>query len=117
MKTTLITQKNVCAFLGFIMALMIVFSAKATEMNANEGSAIAAYAVQQASDEAVPMDIAPVEIESLQEFPTITLIDKYGKVVAELYGEKSELEKRFSASFTQDLFVTAYGNHEFYLVK
>jgi hypothetical protein len=117
MKSTLITQKNVCAFLGLIMALMIVFSAKATEMNVNEVSAVSAFAGQQATEEEVPMEIAPVEIESLKDFPTITLIDKHGKVVAELYGEKSEIEKRFSASFTQDLFVTAYGNHEFYLVK
>jgi hypothetical protein len=110
MKTTLFTQKNVCAFLGVVMALMIVFSAQAAESVDHRPVVSKVY-------EEIFMDLQPVIVESTSEFPSVTFLDKNGKVVAEFYGEKEELEKKFPESFQQVVFLTAYGKHEFYLVK
>lgn len=118
MKPTILNQKTVCAFLGLMMALTILWAAKAEAK---------VYQI----NEAIPMEsnlgIERVQEEIIQEFeldfsdlkevPTITFIDKYSEVVAEFYGDKEEIKKKFKESFEKGAFVTASGEHEFYLVR
>jgi hypothetical protein len=118
MKPTILTQKTVCAFLGLMMALTILWAAKAE-------------AKVDRINEVFPMEInlglegvqeekiqgPEVDLSSLKELPTITIINKYGEVVAEFYGDKEEIKKRFKESFEKGSFVTASGSHEFYLVR
>ena len=117
MKTTILTQKNVCAFLGLVMALTILWSAKAeakvdqinevSPMEFNLGSEVV-------KEEFIQME--KFNLTDIKEIPTITFINKYGEIVAEFYGEKSELEKKFNETFKKGQFVTASGKHEFYLI-
>jgi hypothetical protein len=118
MKTTILTQKNVCAFLGLLMALTILWSASAEAK------------VDTTINEVIPMEIkmglgsvqeeainmGNLDFSDIKEIPTITFINKYGDIVAEFYGEKSELEKKFKETFKRGQFVTASGKHEFYLI-
>lgn len=116
MKATILTQKNVCAFLGLLMALTILWSASAqVDTTINEvipmKIELGAESVQK---EATNMD--KLDLSDIKEIPTITFINKYGEVVAEFYGKKSELEKKFKETFKKGQFVTASGKHEFYLI-
>jgi hypothetical protein len=118
MKTLILTQKNVCAFLGLIMALTIVFSAKAnaTPSEFNPSTVMELKKGTEAvKDEMVP----PMEIDltDVKAVPSITFINKYGEVVAEFYGEKNLISKRFEELFEKGQFITSSGNQEFYLVK
>jgi hypothetical protein len=118
MKATILTQKNVCAILGLIMALTILWSAKAEAQVDQINEVIPSIfheGLEVQEEEIIPS--VELDILELKAEPTITLIDKYGEVVAEFYGEKSELKKRFNEAFQKGNFVTAHGNHEFYLVR
>lgn len=118
MKATILTQKNVCAILGLMMALTILWSAKA-EAQVDQINKVNPSIFQEGfevqGEEIIPA--VELNLSELKAEPTITLIDKYGEVVAEFYGEKSELKKRFKESYQKGNFVTAHGNHEFYLVR
>lgn len=118
MKATILTQKNVCAILGLMMALTILWSAKA-EAHVDQINEVIPSIFQEGFKVQEEENIPTVELDlsELKSEPTITLIDKYGEVVAEFYGEKTELKKRFQDSFQKGNFVTAHGNHEFYLVR
>ncbi|MCL6258890.1 hypothetical protein M3O96_07325 [Aquiflexum sp. TKW24L] len=118
MKPTILTQKTVCAFLGLMMALTIMWAAKAE-------------AQVDSLNEVIPMEyntgIEGVQEDLIQEFeldfselkevPSITFINKYSEVVAEFYGDKEDIKKKFKESFENGAFVTASGNQEFYLVR
>ncbi|RZS95128.1 hypothetical protein [Cecembia calidifontis] len=117
MKPTILTQKNVCAFLGLIMALTILWSAKAEAKvdSINEVIPMELYE----SKETVQEEILPqleIDFSKVKTEPTITFINKYGEVIAEFYGEKSVLESKFKDFFEKGEFITASGKHEFYLL-
>jgi bifunctional DNA-binding transcriptional regulator/antitoxin component of YhaV-PrlF toxin-antitoxin module len=57
------------------------------------------------------IDLSEVKIQ-----PTITLINKYGEVVAEFYGDKSALKNKFKDSIRKGQLITSFGNSEFYLL-
>lgn len=117
MKATILTQKNVCAILGLVMALTILWSAKAEAKvdQSNEVIPMEIYAGSEVvQEEAIQME--KLDFPNIKEVPTITFINKYGEVVAEFFGEKSELEKKFKETFKKGQFVTASGKHEFYLI-
>lgn len=117
MKKSILTQKNVCAFLGLIMALTIVFSASAQE-NKVLGEQMTAIVINEnlQDKDTIPMTV-DLELPELKAEPIITFINKYGEVIAEFYGEKSDLESKFSELFKKCKFLTASGNHEFYLAS
>ncbi len=120
MKTIILTQKNVCAFLGLIMALTIVFSASAHVNNdSNHFQFETIVEIKEGSNALKDEMVSPIEIDftNIKEVPSITLINKYGEVVAEFYGPKSSIEKRFEENIKKGEFITSYGNHEFYLVN
>ncbi|MFD2199942.1 hypothetical protein [Shivajiella indica] len=117
MKPTILTQKNVCAFLGFMMALTILWTAKA-EAKVDQINEVIPMELKEGfeitQEEIIPM--IEFELSDIKTEPTITFINKYGEVVAEFYGEKSELEKKFKETFERSSILTKYGKHEFYLI-
>ncbi|MFN3800847.1 hypothetical protein [Belliella pelovolcani] len=117
MNTTVLTQKNVCAFLGLIMALTIVWTANAQGATlqgeqVNEIAAMEKLEIAEQQELFVEIDLINIKPE-----PTATFINKHGEVVAEFYGDKAELEQRFKGLFKKCDFITASGKHEFYLVS
>ena len=116
MKMTILTQKNVCALLGLLMALTILWSAKAEARvdRVNEVIPMELKEVFESNDE-VLLTI-DVDLSEVKNLPTITIINKYGEVVAEFYGDKTELMKRFPNISEKGKFVTASGKHEYYLL-
>ncbi|AFL83686.1 hypothetical protein Belba_1047 [Belliella baltica DSM 15883] len=117
MNTSILTQKNVCAFLGLIMALTIVFSASAQE-NKVLGEQLTAVLANEITEEKEALEmIVNVELPELKAEPIATFINKQGEVIAEFYGEKSDLEIKFSELFKKCKFLTASGKQEFYLVS
>lgn len=117
MKAIILSQKNVWAFIAVIMALTIVFSASAEAKvdTLRKVSLVEKHEVLKMEEgELKAFDL---QLEDIKSLPTITFINKYGEVIAEFYGEKKDLEKRFAALFEKGEFITSSGKHEFYLVK
>lgn len=117
MKPTILTQKNVCAFLGLIMALTIMWSAKADAKVDTINEVIPMgwnKTMETVQEEFLPQ--IEIDFSKLKTEPTITFINKYGEVIAEFYGEKSDLESKFKDFFEKGEFVTSSGKHEFYLL-
>ena len=116
MKPTILTQKNVCAFLGLIMALTIVWSASAEAKvdNINEVLYMDTTTVHEVKKEEILQ--LEIDIERLVNLPTITFINKHGEVVAQFYGDKSTLKHQFRDSIERGQLITAVGNHEIYLL-
>lgn len=117
MKPTILTQKNVCAFLGIIMALTILWSASA-EAKVEKINEVIPMELNYSNENEVA-EVLPafeLDLEGIKMIPTVTFINKYGEIVAELYGDKNELKKRFKDSFEKGEFITAFGSHEFYLL-
>lgn len=119
MKPTILTQKNVCAFLGLLMALTILWLASA-EAKVNTFDVVTSN--MEVNDtlsdtkeiaQALEIDLKDINVKAL---PTITFINKYGEVVAEFYGEKSEIEGKFKELLKNGIFMMATGKHEFYLI-
>ncbi|MGY6745032.1 MAG: hypothetical protein ACXIUQ_20035 [Cecembia sp.] len=57
-----------------------------------------------------------LEIQEIEQSPTVTLINKYGEVVAQLYGNKSVLETKFAETLEKATFILKHGDHHFYLI-
>lgn len=118
MKSIILTQKNVCAFLGLLMALTILWSARAeakVDTTINEGiSMVNEMRLDSVQEREIQME--EIDLSEIKEVPTITIINKYGEIVAEFYGEKAEIEKKFEVTLKKCQFVTASGKHEFYLI-
>ncbi|MGY6745031.1 MAG: hypothetical protein ACXIUQ_20030 [Cecembia sp.] len=116
MKPTILTQKNVCAFLGLIMAMTILWSAKAEAKvdTFNEVIPMELKEVNETAKEMLPL--YDIDMEEVNQQPTITFINKYGEIVAEFYGDKTTLKNKFKESLEKGKFITAFGNHEFYLL-
>jgi hypothetical protein len=117
MKPTILSQKNVCAFLGFMMALTILWSAKA-EAEVDQINEVIPIEINEGleTSQEEKMPVFELELTEINSEPTITFINKYGEIVAEFYGEKSELEKKFKETFEKGKILTKYGKHEFYLI-
>lgn len=117
MKPTILTQKNVCAFLSMIMALTILWAAKA-EAKTDVVSMVTPMTIIEGV-EGVQEEVPAIEVDlsEIREAPSITMIDKYGEVVAEFYGTKDVLEKRFKEIIERGDLLTTVGKQEFYLVR
>ncbi|MBW3469190.1 hypothetical protein [Arthrospiribacter ruber] len=119
MKPTILTQKNVCALLGLLMAITILWSASA-EAKVDTFDAVTAKVVVNDSlgESSETMKNLEVDLKDIQikALPTITFINKYGEVVAEFYGEKSEIEGKFKELLRNGTFMMSSGKHEFYLI-
>lgn len=65
-------------------------------------------------DEVLPEIV--LEIQEIEKNPTVTLINKYGEVIAQFYGDKSMLKTKFSETLEKSTFILKHGDHHFYLV-
>lgn len=61
--------------------------------------------------------IYSLDFSDLKQVPTITLVDKNLNIVAEFYGEVSEIKTRFPESFASASLLGEFTNHKIYLVK
>ncbi|MCH7403305.1 hypothetical protein ACFOUP_08345 [Belliella kenyensis] len=114
MKTSILTQKNVCAFIGLVMAIMIVWSANAQASTLKNDSTTEKTALTPKSNAPESSNLV-LELPSLKEEPTAVLINKYGDVVAEFYGEMEEIKVKFSGLFEKCDYITKSGKQSFYL--
>ncbi len=53
---------------------------------------------------------------SLKELPTITLVDKNLRIVAEFYGTNDEVKKQFDQTFKHAELISKHNNQSIYLV-
>jgi hypothetical protein len=60
-------------------------------------------------------EIVPV-LENLKASPRVTIINKYGDVIAEFYGEKEILKSKFQETFQKSKFILSYDDHHFYFM-
>lgn len=88
----------------FLMAFILVGNAFA-----NNNSSVNPY------DEETIHEMV-LEIKEIKNSPTVTLINKYGEVIAQFYGDKSEIQSKFSETIGKTTFILNHGNHHFYLV-
>jgi hypothetical protein len=119
MKPTILTQHNVCAFIGLLMALTILWSAKA-EAKVQTFDMVTTKTVvnDTVKEKKEPAQVLEINLDELQlkVQPTITFINKYGEVLAEFYGNKSEIEGKFKELLKNGNLVMISGKHEFYLI-
>lgn len=57
-----------------------------------------------------------IEISELRELPTITLVDKNLKVVAQFFGNQTEVKKQFEDTFQHAELLAKHNNQSIYLV-
>lgn len=57
-----------------------------------------------------------LDISDLKQVPTVTFVDKNLHIVAEFYGEVSEIKNRFPESFAKASLFGEFTNHTVYLV-
>ncbi|MFC0264523.1 hypothetical protein [Fontibacter flavus] len=60
-------------------------------------------------------DIVP-DLENIKPSPRVTIINKYGDVIAEFYGEKELLKSKFQETFQKSKFILSYDDHHFYFM-
>jgi hypothetical protein len=58
-----------------------------------------------------------LDLSDLKQVPTITFVDKNLNIVAEFYGDFSEIKSRFPESFQDDSLLNEFYNHKIFLVK
>ena len=58
-----------------------------------------------------------LDFSDLKQVPTITFVDKNLNIVAEFYGEASEIKTRFPESFQNASLLKEFNNQKIYLVK
>ena len=121
MKTLILSQKNVCAFIGLVLALTIVWSANANAQGAgflaaNQGIYEMVKDGLASNEVKEELTISDFEIE-IEEIATVTFINKMGEVVAVLEGDKSVLEEIYRDKISKSYFMSSYGIHDVYLIK
>jgi hypothetical protein len=57
-----------------------------------------------------------VEISGLKELPSITLVDKDLKIIAEFYGDSTRVKEQFQSTFDRAELLSKYNNRSIYLV-
>lgn len=60
-------------------------------------------------------EIVP-DLENLKQSPRVTIINKYGDVIAEFYGDKEILRSKFQETFQKSKFILSYDDHHFYFM-
>lgn len=56
-----------------------------------------------------------IEISDLKELPSIILVDKNLRIVAEFYGDSSDVKKQFETTFKNAERLSIYNNQSIYL--
>jgi len=121
MQNLILSQKNVCAFVGLILALTIVWSANANAQGTgylavNKGLCEMVKEGLVSNDGKEELVVGDLEIQ-IEEIATVTFINKMGEIVAVLEGDKSVLEEIYRDKISKSYFMSSYGIHDVYLIK
>lgn len=57
-----------------------------------------------------------IEINGLKELPSITLVDKDLKVIAEFYGDSTQVKEQFESTFNKAGLLSKHNNRSIYLI-
>lgn len=57
-----------------------------------------------------------IEITGFKELPSITLVDKDLKIIAEFYGNSEEVKHQFESTFDNAKLLAKYNNRSIYVV-
>ncbi len=57
-----------------------------------------------------------LEFSELKELPSITLVDKNLRIIAEFYGDQSKLKEQFEGTFQKAELLSKHNNQSIYLV-
>lgn len=57
-----------------------------------------------------------IEINGLKELPSITLVDKDLRIIAEFYGDSSEVKEQFETTFKNAEILSKHNNRSIYLI-
>jgi hypothetical protein len=76
------------------------------------------YAQAKSSDQLYPLEESKFEIEitGLKELPSVTLVDKDLKIIAEFYGDSTRVKEQFQSTFDRAELLSKYNNRSIYLV-
>jgi len=94
------------AFVAFLSAFMLLSSGVFAMKEISKG--------QMMEDEVLPELV--LELQELKPTPSVTIINKYGEIIAQFYGVKEEIESKFAETFEKSKFILNYGKHYFYLM-
>lgn len=74
---------------------------------------------QAASNEKLALEESTYQIElpELKELPTITLVDKNLRIVAEFYGNPETVKQQYEKTFEDAKLLSKYNNQSIYLVN
>ncbi|WP_130274278.1 hypothetical protein [Cecembia calidifontis] len=106
MKKFLSIQVKKYANVAFVVVLMLMSSQVLASKEVSENLRV--------EDEALPELV--LELQELKTSPSVTIINKYGEIIAQFYGAKEEIESKFLETFEKSKFILNHGNHYFYLM-
>jgi len=119
MKKSIFNQQIVRTLIGVVLAMNLMWSASAQELRliaVNQGERHQNLSLEKTiNNEKEELLIEVLEV--IKEVPTVSFINKNGDVVAVLYGDKSVLKEIYKDDLSKSYFLSAYGNHEVYLIK
>jgi len=119
MKKAIFNQRIVRTLVGVVLAMNMVWGANAQEVR----SLAAKHGGHQLhpsfpkTDHKDKEELMAEPLNVIEEVPTVSFINKNGEVVAVLYGAKSVLKEIYKEDLSKSYFLSAYGNHEVYLIK
>lgn len=106
MKKHLSIQVKKYAFVAFLSAFMLLSSGVFAMKEISKD--------QLMEDEALPELV--LELQELKSTPSVTIINKYGEIIAQFYGAKEEIESKFPETLQKSKFILNHGNHHFFLL-
>jgi len=76
------------------------------------------YSLAKSSDQLYPLEEGKFEVEitGLKELPSITLVDKDLKIIAEFYGDSTQVKEQFESTFDHAELLSKYNNRSIYLI-
>lgn len=119
MKKSIFNHQIVRTLVGVVLAMNMVWGTNAQTFKpfAAKGIINDLRPSLTALDHKNKEDLIVEPIMVIEEVPTVSFINKYGEVVAVLYGDKSVLKEIYKDNLSKSYFLSAYGVHEVYLIK
>lgn len=109
MFTSIQVRRSVSAFSKFGAAMMLGFFSIAPALASENISKDSVLTENQTL-------VYSLDFSDLKQVPTITFVDKNLHIVAEFYGEVSEIKTRFPETFADASLLGEFTNHKIYLV-
>lgn len=120
MKKSVFKRQIVRTLIGVVLAVSTVWGANAQGLRLLAAKPVLENHLSTHSTtvkDEVKEELVIEVVDILPEVPTVSFINKSGEVVAILYGDKSVLKEMYKDNLSKSYFLSAYGNHEVYLIK